>query len=77
MDNPFAEFAKFDVASTMSPSRCKEFSVTMTFAEPTEDELKSGQPYIITLNIPNNAKVFDLIGLCCFIYTRAGRQPSW
>uniref|UniRef100_A0A914PEQ3 Sin1 middle CRIM domain-containing protein n=1 Tax=Panagrolaimus davidi TaxID=227884 RepID=A0A914PEQ3_9BILA len=73
--NPFDEYAKFDVGGTMSPTKCKEFNVTMTFVEPTEEEEKSGEPFILTISIPNSAKISDLIGLCCFAYTRAERNP--
>uniref|UniRef100_A0AC34FGY7 Sin1 middle CRIM domain-containing protein n=1 Tax=Panagrolaimus sp. ES5 TaxID=591445 RepID=A0AC34FGY7_9BILA len=76
LKNPFDEYAKFDVGGTMSPTKCKEFSVTMTFVEPTEEEEKNGEPFILTLSIPNSAKISDLIGLCCFAYTRAERNPS-
>jgi hypothetical protein len=73
--NPYDEYAKFDVGETMSPAKCKEFNITMTFADATDEEMTKGEPYILTLSIPNNAKISDLIGLCCFAYTREGRHP--
>lgn len=56
----------------MSPSKCKEFDVTITFAEPKNDDNKN--PLILTLSIPNNAKISDLIGLCCFTLTKLDRN---
>lgn len=68
-NNPFNEYAKFD-GRIYESSKTRRYTIFLTML--SNDEKKSKPIEVVSLFI---ARVQDLIGLICWLYTNEGLEP--
>lgn len=68
-DNPFKEYARFD-ARVGDRRRARQYEIILHMLPPEE----RGKPMQVV--IFTNARVRDLIGLTCWLYTNDEREPK-
>lgn len=68
-NNPFTEYSRFDGRACEATANVKRISIFLTMA--SEDREKP-----LEVSVVAGARVRDLIGLVCWLYTNEGRKPA-
>ncbi|KAG7173374.1 Target of rapamycin complex 2 subunit MAPKAP1-like [Homarus americanus] len=70
LNNPFLEYAKFD-GTTHTNIQARRISIYLLFG----DNPEPSYPMVVSVVNCHQARVIDLIGLICWLYTKENRQP--
>ncbi|XP_063865482.1 target of rapamycin complex 2 subunit MAPKAP1-like isoform X1 [Scylla paramamosain] len=70
LNNPFLEYAKFD-GTTHTNVQARRISIYLLIG----DDPAPNYPLVVSVINCHQARVIDLIGLICWLYTKENRQP--